>query len=78
MKKIVSNALMSIVYQIDCWLYRKFNYVSPTRKEIHRKRAERLQRQLDSEHQNAEYLNKVYSTYYTTKQALELAKLNEL
>ena len=63
-----------VVYKIDNVFYKTFGLVSPFRRHSWALSGKRLQEDLDCEHAKRDYLNYLYGTNYTTKQALELQK----
>jgi hypothetical protein len=63
-----------VVLKVDNVLYKTFGLVSPFRRHSWALSGKRLQRDLDREHATRDYLNYLYGTSYTTKQALALQK----
>lgn len=63
-----------VVLKVDNVLYKTFGLVSPFRKRSWALSGKRLQEDLDREHATRDYLNYLYGTNYTTKQALALQK----
>lgn len=63
-----------VVLKVDNVLYKTFGFVSPFRRHSWVRQGKRLQRDLDREHATRDYLNYLYGTNYTTKQALALQK----
>ena len=63
-----------VVLKVDNVLYKTFGLVSPFRRHSWALRAKKLQEDLNREHATRDYLNYLYGTNYTTKQALALQK----
>ena len=60
------------IFKVDTVLYKTFGIVSHFRSKSWARRGRRLQQDLDREHSQRDYLNALYDTSYTTKQALAL------
>lgn len=71
MKKIC-NLIAVTIFKADTVLYKTFGIVSSFRRNAWARRGIRLQQDLDREHSQRDYLNALYDTSYTTKQALAL------
>lgn len=71
MRKSISTILMTAIYKIDTFIYKKFGFVSMFRRETWETQAERIQKKLNYEHELAEEFNKKHNTCYTTKKALQ-------
>lgn len=77
MKKICDLIAVAI-FKVDTVLYKTFGFVSSFRRQSWARRGIRLQQDLDREHSQRDYLNALYDTSYTTKQALALEDNNVL
>ena len=73
MDKII-NTLSLVIFRIDTTLYKTLGFVSPLRRQSWVRQGKRLQRDLDRERSRRDYINTLYGTDYTTKQALALWK----
>lgn len=71
MKKIC-NLIAVVIFKVDTALYKTLGFVSSFRRQSWTRRGRRLQQDLDREHSQRDYLNALYDTNYTTKQALTL------
>ena len=71
MKKIC-NLISLVIFKVDTVLYKTFGIISSFRRNAWDRRGKRLQQDLDREHSQRDYLNALYDTSYTTKQALAL------
>lgn len=68
---VIAEALAWPVVMADNLLYKAFGLVSPMRRELWRRRGERLQDALDAQHEDRDRVNRRYGLNYTTKRALE-------
>lgn len=68
----VINLISLVIFKVDTALYKTFGFVSSFRRNAWARRGIRLQQDLDREHSQRDYLNALYDTSYTTKQALTL------
>lgn len=71
MKKIC-NLIAVVIFKVDTALYKTLGFVSSFRRQSWTRQSRRLQQDLDREHSQRDYLNALYGTNYTTKQALTL------
>ena len=71
MKKIC-NLIAVAIFKVDTVLYKTFGIVSSFRSQSWVRQSKKLQQDLDREHSQRDYLNALYDTSYTTKQALTL------
>ena len=71
MKKIC-NLISLVIFKVDTVLYKTLGFVSSFRRNAWARRGRRLQQDLDREHSQRDYLNALYDTSYTTRQALTL------
>ena len=63
-----------IVAKIDKFLYKYIGIVTPIRRAYWRRQARGIQVELDYQHQNRDFYNRVYNDNKTTKDALRLLK----
>lgn len=71
MEKIV-NAVFRVIFAVDNLLYNTVGIVTPFRKAYWRRRANKIQRDLDREHSIKYYINSLHGSNYTTKKAIEV------
>ena len=71
MKKIF-ELIAVVIFKVDTVLYKTFGIVSHFRRQSWERQGKRLQQDLDREHSQRDYLNALYDTSYTTRQALAL------
>lgn len=76
MRKSISTILMTAIYKIDTFIYKKFGLVSMFRRETWETQAKRIQEKLNYEHELAEEFNRKHNTCYTTKKALQCIRKN--
>lgn len=72
MGKRLVVTIARIYVSMDTFLYKNFNIVTPWRKRNWKRNAKKLQRLIDAESARVNYLNSIYGTCYTAKQALQL------
>ena len=71
MEKIV-NAVSRVIFAVDNLLYNTVGIVTPFRKAYWRRRANKIQRELDREHSIKNHVNATHCSNYTTKKAIEV------
>lgn len=71
MEKII-NAVSRVIFAVDNLLYNTIGIVTPFRRRYWRRRANKIQRELDREHSMRDHINRLNGTNYTTKKAIEI------
>lgn len=71
MEKII-NAVSRVIFRVDNLLYNTIGIVTPFRRRYWRRRANKIQRELDREHSIKDTMNTVCNSNYTTKKAVEI------
>lgn len=64
--------IAKIISRIDKFLYKKIGIVTPLRRAYWRRNSIKIQKELDYEHANRDFYNRVYNDNKTTKEALKL------
>lgn len=79
MKKFdIYNLISLVIFKIDNVLYKTLGIVSSYRKHAWVLSGKRLQRDLDREHSQRDLVNSLFGHNYTTKQALEVYRRDEV
>lgn len=66
--------ITTIIAKVDNFIYKSFRIVTPLRRVYWRRQARGIQVELDYQHQNRDFYNRVYNDNKTTKEALRLLK----